>query len=353
VADDLAAALAQSAVSVVVPTRNRRRLLQDTVHSVLRQRDVEVQVVVVDDGSEDDTVAWLATHRDPRVTVVDNGGRGVASARNAGIDRADRPLVAFCDDDDLWAPDKLALQLEAMRAGSAAWSATGAVSIRGNDLRPLLPDHPPRSGDLQDLLLARNRISGGASSVVVLRSLLLEVGGFDPSLSTAADWDCWIRLAVAPIATVDLPLVANRLGTGNMSSDVGRSRREVCAIADTYADLRSDRGISISWDDFHRHWAACALRAHDRSAAAELHYRLGRSGATGVARTVGLIGASILWPGLQRRRDERSRSALPPTWLDALGWLDCLDVDPTMDVPVTATATAPAPRPTLDVRNSA
>ncbi len=102
-------------VSVIIPTRNRRQLLELTLRSVLWQRDVDFEVIVVDDGCTDDTPQMLRDLRDPRIrTVRHERSQGVSAARNHGIAEARGEWVAFLDDDDLWAPDKLTQQLDAL-----------------------------------------------------------------------------------------------------------------------------------------------------------------------------------------------------------------------------------------------
>ena len=104
-----------AAVTVVLPTRDRRSLLERSLGSALDQTGVELDVLVVDDGSTDDTAAWVASVDDPRVTLVTHlESRGVAAARNTGIERARTPWIAFLDDDDVWAPAKLEEQLAAL-----------------------------------------------------------------------------------------------------------------------------------------------------------------------------------------------------------------------------------------------
>src|SRR5690348_694187 len=96
-------------ISVVIPTRNRWDLLSRSgLSAALMQEDVDVEIIVVDDGSTDETPARLAALEDPRVTVIRHDQpRGVAAARNRGIAAARGEWLAFLDDDDLWAPDKL------------------------------------------------------------------------------------------------------------------------------------------------------------------------------------------------------------------------------------------------------
>ena len=108
-------------VSVVIPTRNRCSLLARALECVQRQRGVEVEAVVVDDGSEDGTSEYLKRVSGVELAVVRHKRpRGVATARNAGVERASASWVAFLDDDDLWAPDKLARQVAALDARAGA-----------------------------------------------------------------------------------------------------------------------------------------------------------------------------------------------------------------------------------------
>jgi glycosyltransferase involved in cell wall biosynthesis len=103
------------AVSVVIPTHNRRRLLQRALRAVLGQVQVQVQVVVVNDGSSDDTADYLETLQDPRVEHINlSPPRKTGGARNAGLEQCRHPWVAFLDDDDVWGPRRLVSQLDAL-----------------------------------------------------------------------------------------------------------------------------------------------------------------------------------------------------------------------------------------------
>jgi len=117
-------------VSVVVPTRNRSRLLAMTLRSVLCQQNVELEVIVVDEGSTDDTAAMLSRLADSRVRVLRHETPyGLSTARNRGAGAAGGDWLAFIDDDDLWAPDKLAQQLRAAASTGRDWVYTGCVNI--------------------------------------------------------------------------------------------------------------------------------------------------------------------------------------------------------------------------------
>jgi glycosyltransferase involved in cell wall biosynthesis len=196
-------------VTVVIPTRNRWRLLSTAaLPSALGQEDVEHEVIVVDEGSDDETPAELAKLEEPRLRVVRHeSARGVAQARNAGIAAARGEWVAFLDDDDLWAPQKLRRQLDEATAVGASFVYAGAAWLdeRRHFLHALAPPDPE---GLAARLLRGNEIWAGGSNVVVRTKVVRRLGGFDERLFQLADWDLWIRLALdGHAATVDDILV--------------------------------------------------------------------------------------------------------------------------------------------------
>ncbi len=194
-------------VSIVIPTHHRWELLErHALPSALSQRGVEVEVIVVDNGSTDGTFERLVALRDPRIVPLRREEPGTAAARNAGIRLARGRWVAFLDDDDLWSPDKLRLQLE--RAHDAQWCYAGVAvvdeSLSVTDLLPL-----PDPVAIAELLRHGSAVPGGQSNVVVHTELLLGVGGFDEALQHPADWDLWLRLARAAVpVAVDEVVVA-------------------------------------------------------------------------------------------------------------------------------------------------
>jgi glycosyltransferase involved in cell wall biosynthesis len=179
-------------VSVVVPAYNAVRTLPATVASIRSQSVDVLEIVVVDDGSKDDT-AELANSLGARVITQANAGH--AAARNTGIASAEGRYVAFLDADDLWLPDKLERQLgEIRRNPDIRALQTGAARI-DDELRLLWVEPCTRSEDqLWDTLYFRN-MPALMSTLMVERELLEEVGGFDSSLVILQDWDIAIRLA--------------------------------------------------------------------------------------------------------------------------------------------------------------
>ncbi len=309
-------------VSVVVPTRNRRRLVGRALTTVLQQREVDLEIVVVVDGSPDGTADALRRIDGPITIVEHDCALGVSRARNAGIACARGEWLAFLDDDDVWAPDKLATQLGAARdAPGVGWVMAGATAV-GDDLRLIGEQPVPDVDDVARQLLAFNVVPGGGSGVLARAELVRELGGFDPDYSNLADRDLWIRLALAaPAASAQRPLVGYVIHDHGMAHDVHRSAVERDAINRKYAAERAAHGHG---DDDSRAWLAYLggmyLRAGDRLDAARVHARLARR--HGVPRAWLLAAVGLAFPNVQRWRDRRAASAIEPEWRAAtMRWL--------------------------------
>lgn len=232
-----------AAVTAVVPTRNRLSLLKATLARILTQRDADLRVIVVDEASSDGTTDYLRrlSECDERVTVIHHQRpHGLPAARNAGIALVQTEWVAFCDDDDLWAPDKVSSQISAIaEVPGARWSCTGSVFVR-HDLTISGCQRAPRPGDISEELLIYNAVPGGGSSLLADTRLVLDLNGYDESLVSCEDWALNTELAHAsPIAPVDRPLVGYRVWAGTMSTDVRRMRAGREQILDRWADSRS------------------------------------------------------------------------------------------------------------------
>ena len=252
--------------SVVVPSHNRARLLQRTLRSILAQQLVDLEIIVVDDGSSDNTSA-VAAAAGPRVTVRRHArAAGVSAARNHGVAVARGDWIAFCDDDDLWAPDKLSRQLAAAEAARSDWAYAGDVNV-DDGLRVLSGGPPPDPAAVMQLLRRYNPLSSGGSNVVVRSQRLKAAGGFDPELRRTEDWDLWIRIARAgPPAWVPAPLVAYRFHGGNIAADSSDMVHEARRLAERY-------NIPVDMTAMQRRAAWSALRAGQRGRAARYYAR--------------------------------------------------------------------------------
>jgi glycosyltransferase involved in cell wall biosynthesis len=202
-------------VSVIVPTHNRRGMVQQAVGSALAQQGASVEVIVVDDGSSDGTEEVLRRLSDPRVRVEHLPHSGVATARNRGIAMASADWIAFLDDDDYWAPGKLARQLAAAAAEDVALVCCGAWQVdRYGRLIGTLPSC--QSSDLPAQLYEHN-VVGPPSGVMVRSSAVRNGGGFDPAFSVFADWDLYLRvIEQGGVVAVEERLYAYRIHGANM-----------------------------------------------------------------------------------------------------------------------------------------
>lgn len=315
------------AVSVIIPTRDRMHLLGRTLASVLAQRDVIVQAIVVDDGSNDGTTASIeALDRSDIQVLRRETSHGVAAARNAGTAIADTEWVAWCDDDDRWAPDKLRTQLEALDAApQARWAASSAVVVDLDD-RVMGVERALRAGEAAEHLLQMNLVPAGGSGVLAERALYDEVRGFDERLAILADWDLWTRFALAAdVAHVDRPHVAYLRHAGAMSRSLDDIDRELGLIRDRFAEARLERGVSLdeagmlrwtTWQHVRARRTGPAVRGYLRMAA-----RHRQPEAVVKALTV------VVAPQVIRRRDVRPM--IPdPAWiaLDGSWYEDRSDV---------------------------
>jgi GT2 family glycosyltransferase len=186
-------------VSIVVPTYNRLPLLREAVASVFAQTLTDWELIVVDDGSTDETVAWLESLADARVTVVRDAHTANRSRlRNLGVERSRAPWIAFLDSDDLWLPEKLVMQLDRLSAHPhCRWSCTGVRFIdgEGNPIgqRAGTP-YRAQSGWILEQLLTFTA-AATMPTLIVHRSLFDEVGGFDETFLLREDYEFELRLA--------------------------------------------------------------------------------------------------------------------------------------------------------------
>ena len=212
----------QSKVSVVVSCYNYAHFLPGAVESALAQRGAGVEVIIVDDGSTDDTPA-VAAHlaADPRVVYIRQANQGQAGAKNTGIQRATGAFIAFLDADDRWHPDKLSRQMPlfANPAVGVVYSRMRPVSEDGTPLaaRDNEPARQPRRGRVSEALFIDNFLP--FSSTVVRRSVFDRVGLMDTGISMGIDWDLWLRASVNfEFDYVDAELLDYRVGhAGQMS----------------------------------------------------------------------------------------------------------------------------------------
>ncbi len=317
-------------VTVVIPTRNRcDLLLSHGLRAALLQEDVDLEVIVVDDGSTDDTASRIAEIADPRLKLVRHGTPvGVAGARNSGIARAGGDWVAFLDDDDVWSPRKVRTQLDfaVTRAAEFVWCGSVFIDEAWRIVRP----GPAEVTDAAATrLLERNIVPGGSSGVIAKTELVRRVRGFDERLAVFADWDLWIRLALGGKAAVCPDVLVGYVEhTKNMHvvHSAGKCLVELDYLVAKYADERRRRGVELDERSLLQWLADEYRRADRRMQAARVYLRAALALGTmrDLARALAMpLGGRAMRPALRvlRRplgpagRFGSSCTAEAPTWL--------------------------------------
>jgi glycosyltransferase involved in cell wall biosynthesis len=251
----------QPGVSVVIATYNCGRFLPEAVESVLRQTYRDWELIIVDDGSADDTPGAVQPFlADARVRYHRRRHEGQSLTKNHGVHMTRAPLVAFLDADDVWLPEKLARQVGLFRADpdlGVAFARHVLIDEQGRELATRQPPLP--SGGVLNEIFRTNFVC--FSSAVVRRAALASAGLFDPRLCLAVDYDLWLRVALRfRFDYVDSPLVKYRTGHASLSRRVEQRLAVVTGIMARFlANAEAARALD---------------RAAVREALAETHYHI-------------------------------------------------------------------------------
>ncbi len=261
-------------VSVIIPAYNVGTTIARTIRSVQRQTLEDLEIIVVDDGSTDDTVAQVKAIDDPRIVLRSYANGGLSMARNRGIAEAHGEYLAFLDADDLWSKTKLeshvAILAQRPEFGAIySWTCT----IDGNDRVLGRQNTATWEGDIYAQML-QGFFVGNASNVIVRRGAVESVGPFDVNLARGEDWEFATRLASRwAFAVVPEYAVFYRWRDGSISSDVERMRDGLLIACDKMYDdapaaLQSLKSVSLA--NSHLYVARSYLtRQSDRAAVAE------------------------------------------------------------------------------------
>ena len=204
-------------VSVIIPTCNRGWIIKEAVDSVLSQKFVDFELIVVDDGSTDNTQDILNKYKN-NIKVLKHNNQGVSAARNKGIALASGRFIAFLDSDDLWLPDKLSMQVNFFNTNKEALICqTEEIWIRNNVRVNPKKRHKKLSGMIFEPSLCLCMVS--PSAVMIKRELFEAVGLFDESLPACEDYDMWLRISCRyPVYLIDTPLIIKRGGHADQLS---------------------------------------------------------------------------------------------------------------------------------------
>ncbi|MBF0449218.1 MAG: glycosyltransferase [Candidatus Magnetomorum sp.] len=211
-------------ISVIIPVYNRPDFVREAIQSVLDQTYPDIEIIVVNDGSTDNTADVMDQFGD-RISVIYQENQGVSAARNTGLRHSSAQWIAFLDSDDIWLPEKLTLQMQFMKNNTTARICqTEEIWIK--DGKRLYPKkkHTKKSGMIFKHCLPLCIVS--PSAVIIHKELFDQVGMFDESLPACEDYDLWLRISCKhPIYLLDCPLIIKRGGHSDQLSQAIRLDR--------------------------------------------------------------------------------------------------------------------------------
>lgn len=212
----------ESLVSVVIPTFNSEQYISECIDSVLDQTHHNLEIIIVDDGSTDNTVNIVSDYKSDKIKFFSQINSGSAAARNYGVLQATGIWLAFIDSDDIWLPEKLQKQLEF--CSNQLWSHTDLYF-----LGDVYPEHTrttqfteKHSGMIFENLLVENSIA--TSCVLIKKEIFEEFGGFNTNYRALQDWDLWLRVSAKyEVCYHDEPLVYYRVHSGSVSRNARKT----------------------------------------------------------------------------------------------------------------------------------
>ena len=235
-------------VSVIIPTYNRANLIEKAIKSVLKQIYKDFEIIVVDDGSTDNTGEIIRGFKDKRVRYIKKykENKGSSVARNIGIKVARGKYIAFLDSDDEWLPEKLDKQIKVLQSESpevgVVYSNLLYIDENGKNMSKFR--NPKKEGYIYEDLLGNNYV-GTDSTLLIRKECFNRVGLFDDLLNTQQDWDMWIRIAkYYRFVLIKIPLVKYRLHSNQISRNLELKIITANRILVKYAnELEKRRGV--------------------------------------------------------------------------------------------------------------
>lgn len=232
-------------VSIIIPTYNRLDLLRQSVNSVIKQSWKDWELIIVDDGSTDETIEYLNSLNEPKIHLIPLSHSGnVARARNAGAKIACGKYIAFLDSDDLWEPDKLTIQLSALQENNAQWCCTfyDHIDKAGETIVTDLGRPTNYYGVMTSQILSTT-IAVSISSILVENKLFENSGSFDenPLLNLREDYDLVLRLSLlAPLLIIPTILAHVREHPGRSTHACTDAYERMARVYEKFYHLTAD-----------------------------------------------------------------------------------------------------------------
>lgn len=243
-------------VSVVIGAYNCGRFIQDTVNSVINQTFKDWELIIVDDGSTDDTYEKVKDINDERIRIIrlgKNSGRP-AVPRNRGIKASTGEFIAFLDHDDIWLPEKLCKQVELMEKNKDVFLVYSRCYVQenGKGQRIISPERPKSGYVFNDLFLAYNFIGCSTAMMRNKKGFQPYLFNEDKTLMTVEDYDLWLRIAYREkISFIDEPLAIYRLHSQNTSYEILPFLEKVKLVMKKFAPLVPKRILFKKYISFY------------------------------------------------------------------------------------------------------
>ncbi|MBR5902496.1 glycosyltransferase family 2 protein [bacterium] len=272
-------------VSIVLPLYNGRLFVEETLRSVAGQDLAEAELIIVDDGSSDDSPAFaeeFCRASDSPVLrslkLIREENAGVAAARNRGIGESSGKYIALLDQDDIWERERLSKMAARIAADGARWGYSAFYRFYADGRKVLKADG---SDDQRETLvkIVKGRLFIPPSAALIEKALLEEIGGFVPEFAPSDDWDLFLKLAEKEKGSyVSEPLVrfrSHKTSTGKRQRDrIFMAQREVLKLHEgTLKGLVPDSALKCRWGSIHLHLAQVACEKGLKKEARE-HFRL-------------------------------------------------------------------------------
>lgn len=252
-------------VSVVIASYNMGKYVCEAVDSVLDQPMQDLEVIVVDDGSKDDTLEVLKKYEhDPRVRVIATPNQGQPKAKNTGVRASRGRFIAFCDADDYWLPNKLPLQLPRFHSNPKVGVVYSPITqLHADGSLHAQPGREFFRGDVLARMFVRNIVPFGTA--VIRRECLEQVGDFDESIPMGIDWELWLRIAPHwQFDYVEESTYIYRIWDGQMSKNwrgrYDNALKIMTKFLDAHPDRLSRHVVAIGYADTYTNLATEYLR---------------------------------------------------------------------------------------------
>jgi glycosyltransferase involved in cell wall biosynthesis len=240
-------------ISIIVPVYNGETTILETIASVQQQTFSDFEIIVINDGSTDQTLELLQTIQDERLKIFSYENGGLPIARNRGLSQATGEFIGFLDADDLWTPDKLELQLAALRQHPDAGVAYSWTYFKYEENEYSYVDKSSFfEGNVYADLLVKNFLHNG-SNPLISKQAIESVGFFDPALKSCEDWDFYLRLASKwNFVLVPKPQIIYRQSSSSMTSKIEIMEKYLLIVIERAfrvapIELQSLKKQSLSW----------------------------------------------------------------------------------------------------------